>query len=45
LLIFSQASIVAELLAILWLYTEENVQTLPGAYAATWWQKLAHDSS
>ncbi len=42
-LIFSLASVVAELIAILWFFTKQTLQNISGSNAATWWQKLATD--
>ncbi len=42
-LIFSLSSAVAELLAILWVFTKQKLQNMSVANAATWWQKLEAD--
>ncbi len=42
-LIYSLASVVAELLAILWFFTKWKLKNISGTQAATWWQKLAAD--
>ncbi len=42
-LIYSLASVVAELLAILWFFTKWKLKNISGTQADTWWQKLAAD--
>jgi hypothetical protein len=42
-LISSLASVVAELLAILWFITKQNLQYITETNAATWQQKVAAD--
>jgi hypothetical protein len=43
LLIFTLASVVAELLAILGFFTNQKLLNMSGTNAATWWHKLAAD--
>jgi hypothetical protein len=43
-LISSLASVVAELLAILWFLTKQNLQYITETNAATWQQKVAADT-
>ncbi len=42
-LIFYLALVLAELLAILWFFTEQKLQNISVTHAVTWWQKLAID--
>jgi hypothetical protein len=40
---FILASVVAELLAILWFFAKWKLRNMSGTGAATWWQKQAVD--